>query len=395
MLGLGHLAGRSARRSCGQVATAIAAGYRLIDTAENYRNEEGVGEGIRASGVDRSVIFLTSKLNREWHSVDGVRQALRGQPRPARHGLPRPVPDPLAQPRPGPLRRRGPRARGAARGGPAAGHRRLELQAGAPAAGRRRDRHHPRRQPGPAQPVRHPARRARDRRQYGIATESWSPLGASSTALREDPRLTGIAERLDKTPTQVILRWHVQMGLVAIPKSTSPEHLAENIGVFDFELDRRGHGRHRRARRRATPTSPTRTRSATDPRVRPLTLRGPSTLSDVAPDAGDPTARRRRVRSGAADSEHRRRRAGPALVRARPQVAALESPPAGTAPSRRERGPAPRERSPGLGLVWRAGASALGGLAGLLEALDPSSMIPLELHRRARREQRPACARRR
>ena len=59
-----------------QVANAIAAGYRLIDTAENYRNEEGVGEGIRASGADRSVIFLTSKLNREWHSVDGVRQAL-------------------------------------------------------------------------------------------------------------------------------------------------------------------------------------------------------------------------------------------------------------------------------------------------------------------------------
>ena len=72
--------------------------------------------------------------------------------------------------------------------------------------------------------------------EYGIATESWSPLGASSTALREDARLSGIADRLDKTPTQVILRWHVQMGLVAIPKSTSPKHLAENIGVFDFAL---------------------------------------------------------------------------------------------------------------------------------------------------------------
>jgi len=61
--------------SAGQVRTALAAGYRLIDTAENYRNEDAVGQAIRESGVDRSEIFITTKFNKRWHSVDGVRQA--------------------------------------------------------------------------------------------------------------------------------------------------------------------------------------------------------------------------------------------------------------------------------------------------------------------------------
>ena len=74
VLGLGTWPLRGAE-SAAQVRTAIAAGYRLIDTAENYQNEDGVGQGVRDSGLDRSEIFLTSKFNRRWHSVDGVRQA--------------------------------------------------------------------------------------------------------------------------------------------------------------------------------------------------------------------------------------------------------------------------------------------------------------------------------
>ena len=218
-----------------QVATAIAAGYRLIDTAENYRNEEGVGEGIRASGVDRSVIFLDEQAQ------PGVAQRRRGaagaggQPRAAGDRLPRPVPDPLAEPRPG-------RYVDAVRGLEALREEGLVHAIGVsnfkPAHLRRvvEETGSPRRQPVQLSPyATRPDVRAFDD-EYGIATESWSPLGASSTALREDARLGGIADRLDKTPTQVILRWHVQMGLVAIPKSTSPKHLAENIGVFDFEL---------------------------------------------------------------------------------------------------------------------------------------------------------------
>ena len=74
MLGLGTWPLRGATRPR-PIRTAIEAGYRLVDTAENYRNEDGVGQGIRDSGIDRSEIFVTTKFNREWHSVDGVRRA--------------------------------------------------------------------------------------------------------------------------------------------------------------------------------------------------------------------------------------------------------------------------------------------------------------------------------
>ena len=71
-LGTSPLVGDESKR---QVRTALEAGYRLIDTAENYRNEDAVGQAIRDSGIDRSEIFLTTKFNRRWHSVDGVREA--------------------------------------------------------------------------------------------------------------------------------------------------------------------------------------------------------------------------------------------------------------------------------------------------------------------------------
>ncbi|GAB2589994.1 aldo/keto reductase [Microlunatus antarcticus] len=219
-----------------QVATAVAAGYRLIDTAENYHNEEGVGEGLRVSGADRSVIFLTSKLNREWHGVDGVRRALEASLE--RLGTdyldlflihwPNPDQDRYVDAVRGleALREEGLlKAIGVSNFKPA------HLQRVIDETGIIPDVNQVQLSPYATRPE---VREIDDT--YGIATESWSPLGASSSALREDARLTGIAERLDMTPTQVILRWHVQMGLVAIPKSTSPAHLAENIGIFSFEL---------------------------------------------------------------------------------------------------------------------------------------------------------------
>ena len=74
MIGIGTWPLRGAECAA-QIRTAIESGYRLIDTAENYRNEDGVGQGIRDSGIDRAEVFVTTKFNREWHSVDGVRQA--------------------------------------------------------------------------------------------------------------------------------------------------------------------------------------------------------------------------------------------------------------------------------------------------------------------------------
>ena len=71
---------------------------------------------------------------------------------------------------------------------------------------------------------------------HGIVTESYSPIGASSDELRNDPVITEIAAAYGKSATQVVLRWHVQLGLVAIPKSADPGRIAENIDIFDFEL---------------------------------------------------------------------------------------------------------------------------------------------------------------
>jgi 2,5-diketo-D-gluconate reductase A len=72
---------------------------------------------------------------------------------------------------------------------------------------------------------------------HGIVTESWSPLGASSDELRNNPVITGIAKEHGKSPTQVVLRWHIQLGLVTIPRSSNPGRIAENIDIFDFELN--------------------------------------------------------------------------------------------------------------------------------------------------------------
>jgi 2,5-diketo-D-gluconate reductase A len=71
---------------------------------------------------------------------------------------------------------------------------------------------------------------------HGIVTESWSPLGAGNDLLRH-PTIIELAQRHDKTPAQVVLRWHVQLGLVAIPRSSNPDRIAQNIDIFDFSFD--------------------------------------------------------------------------------------------------------------------------------------------------------------
>jgi 2,5-diketo-D-gluconate reductase A len=235
VIGLGTWPLRGAE-SAAQVRTAIEAGYRLIDTAENYRNEDGVGQGIRDSGVDRSEIFITTKLNRKWHSVDGVRQAFEA----SRQRLGVDYLDLLLVHWPNPDQDRyvdalrgldalladgGLRAIGTSNFKPAHLQRVLDETGIVPDVNQIQLSPYNTRN----------ATRAYDT-EHQIVTESWSPIGASNAGLREDPLITKIAEAHGKSVTQVVLRWHLQLGLVAIPKSANPGRIAENIDVFDFEL---------------------------------------------------------------------------------------------------------------------------------------------------------------
>ena len=235
VIGLGTWPLRGAEAAAA-VRTALQTGYRLIDTAENYRNEDGVGQGLRDSGVPREEVVITTKFNKEWHSVDGVRQAWRASterlgveyldvflvhwPNPGQDRYVDAVRGLTALLEDGSIR-----AVGVSNFTPA--HlRRVAEEAGlvpdlnqiqlSPYASRRAAREY--------------------HREQGIVTESWSPIGGSGDGLRSDPVIAEIAAEVGRTATQVVLRWHVQTGLVAVPKSGDPGRIAENLDVFGFEL---------------------------------------------------------------------------------------------------------------------------------------------------------------
>jgi len=217
------------------VAAAIGVGYRLVDTAENYGNERGVGRGIRASGIGRDEVFVTTKFNERWHGVEEAQQAFANSAE--RLGLdridlllihwPNPKKDRYVDAWRGLvqlLEDRKVRAIGVSNFKPVHIERLLEETGVAP--------HVNQVQLDPRIP------RA-DQRSYhaahGIVTESWSPIGAGGDLLA-DATIGDVGRAHGMTPAQVVLRWHVQLGLVPIPKTSKPERLAENIDVFDFEL---------------------------------------------------------------------------------------------------------------------------------------------------------------
>jgi 2,5-diketo-D-gluconate reductase A len=218
------------------VRCALEAGYRLIDTAENYRNEDGVGQGIRDSGVDRSEIFVTTKFNKEWHSVDGARRAhdaslerlgldyidllLVHWPNPGQGRFSDAVRGLAALLEEGSLK-----AIGVSNFKPA--HLRQVIEETGVTPDVNQIQLSPYTTRNTSRAFNH---------EHGIVTESWSPLGASDAGLRTDPLIVGIGEKYGKSATQVVLRWHVQLGLVAIPRSSNPGRIAENITIFDFEL---------------------------------------------------------------------------------------------------------------------------------------------------------------
>lgn len=218
------------------VVEAVSHGYRHVDTAKKYGNEKGVGNGIRACGVSREELFITTKLDGEFQGSGKAIAGLDGCLE--RLGLE--YVDLLLIH--WPLPRRGEfvstwktfeelqssgkvRSIGVSNFKPAHLDQLLRETDVVPAVNQI--------QVSPSIP--RTAARAFNQ-SHGIITESYSPLGASSDLLNA-PVLAGIGEKYGKTPGQVVLRWHVQQGLVAIPKTSNPQRMRENLDVFDFELD--------------------------------------------------------------------------------------------------------------------------------------------------------------
>lgn len=216
------------------VAEAIRIGYRLIDTAENYGNERGVGEGVRNSGVKREEVFVTTKFNRQWHSIDGARAACEASLE--RLGLdyidlllihwPNPDQDRYVEAFQGLVRLLEAgrvRAIGTSNFKPAHLQRLFDLGL----------------VPHLNQIQLDPYHRRDDlisiHREKGIVTQSWRPLGFG-TQMLADPVITGIAQAHGRTPAQIVLRWAVQQGFSTAPKSADPVRMAQNLSVFDFTL---------------------------------------------------------------------------------------------------------------------------------------------------------------
>ncbi|MDN5756401.1 aldo/keto reductase [Arthrobacter rhombi] len=217
------------------VRSAIDVGYRLFDTAENYGNEVGIGEGIARSPLARNEVFLTSKFNAEWHSFDGVRQAWRHSieqlgvdyidlllihwPNPERgtyvdayKGLAKLL------------------AKGKVRAIGTSNFTQSQLTELMDATGVVPD----------VNQIQHSPlwMRADDiafHQRHGIHTQAWAPL-ARGGVLEAAP-VVEAATAHQKTPAQVVLRWNLQHGASPIPKSEDPGRMASNLDVFGFELD--------------------------------------------------------------------------------------------------------------------------------------------------------------
>jgi 2,5-diketo-D-gluconate reductase A len=216
------------------VEAAVANGYRLFDTAESYGNESGIGEGLRRSGIAREDVFITSKFNKQWHSIDGVRQAFEASA--SRLGVdyidlflihwPDPVQGRYVEAFQGLealLRRGHVRSIGTSNFKPSHLQRLFEVGL-AP--------HINQIQLDPE----HVSADIRElHRQNGVVTGAYSPLGRGGSFLK-DPSITVPAARYGKTPSQIVLRWHTQQGIPTAAKSANPQRQRQNLDIFDFEL---------------------------------------------------------------------------------------------------------------------------------------------------------------
>ena len=216
------------------VSTALKTGYRHIDTAAAYDNENGVGKGIIASGIDRGDIFLTTKL---WNDDQGYDETLRAMDASLKR-LGTDYVDLYLIHWPSAFRGKYVetwkalirlREEGKARSIGVSNFEGSYLDDLIRETGVT---------PAINQIQLHPLFQQKQMRAkhaaLGVVTESWSPLGQGK--LLSDPVIAGIAARHGKSPAQVIIRWHLDLGLVVIPKSVTPSRIVENFEVFDFAL---------------------------------------------------------------------------------------------------------------------------------------------------------------
>jgi 2,5-diketo-D-gluconate reductase A len=216
------------------VTHALKTGYRLLDTAAAYRNEEGVRDSVQTSGLDREDVFITTKLFNTEHRREQARRAFEqslstlGGNYIDLYLIHWPVPsqdlyveawETLCA-----LREEG-RVRSIGVSNFQVEHLERIIDATAVVPAVNQIELHPR--------LQQPELR-RFHAERGVATEAWSPLGQGE--LLDDPVIEAIATDHDRTPAQVVLRWHLQLGNVVIPKSVTPARIEENFRVFDFEL---------------------------------------------------------------------------------------------------------------------------------------------------------------
>lgn len=222
-------------RSDAVVLEALRAGYRSIDTAAAYANEEGVGLALAGSGIAREELFVATKL---WNDSHGYDRALRAFDESVRRlGLDYldlylihwPVPKndlyvdawkALIE-----LRKEG-RVRSIGVSNFNADHLERIIDATGVVPAVNQVELHPAFQQRPLRAV---------HERLGIRTESWSPLGRG--AVLGDPAVAKLAGKHGRTPAQVVLRWHLEQGIITIPKSSNPERMRENLGALSFRLD--------------------------------------------------------------------------------------------------------------------------------------------------------------
>jgi 2,5-diketo-D-gluconate reductase A len=227
------------------VKLALEAGYRHIDTAEMYGNEAGVGEAVRASGLDRGEVFITSKLSNKFHAPEAARAAFQG----TLDALDLGYVDLFLIHWPLPTLHDGDfvstwkvleelRAGGKVRSIGVSNFQTAHLERLAAECEVT---------PAVNQIELHPYFLNDEVRAYGeargIITEAWSPIAQG--AVLDDPEVVAIASRHGKTPAQVVLRWHLQRSSIVFPKSVTPGRIRENLDLFDFwllpsEMDRLG-----------------------------------------------------------------------------------------------------------------------------------------------------------